>query len=250
MTRRIDKTGFGDIKIIQDDDLFCYGMDAVILADFVASRLKTNRKANYKICDFCTGNGIIPLILSHKLQASEIIGVEVQDRVFRLAMENIALNELENRICIVNKNIKDFCEPGFDSAEIFQGQFDAITMNPPYTKRGCGIQCDNEFKNIARHELLASLDDFIHGSAVLLKEKGDLFLIHRPQRLADVILSAGRHSLSLKELQLISGREGQKPNLVVFHFVKNRSPELKILPQIYIRESNGDFSKEALKLYE
>lgn len=250
MTRRIDDTGFGDISIVQDDELFCYGMDAVILAAFAAERIRRKKRKKHRVCDFCTGNGIVPLILSHKLQDAEIVGIEVQKRCFDLAIENIELNDLKDRITILNMNIKEFCRPKFDKVNPLENSFDTITMNPPYTKKGCGIQCDSEYKNIARHELLATLDDFIHGSAVLLKEKGDLFIIHRPQRLGDVIFTGNRYSLALKELRLISGKANQEPNLAVFHLIKNGRPELKVLPQMFLREKNGDFSKEALKLYE
>ncbi|MDY2960359.1 MAG: methyltransferase [Hornefia sp.] len=250
MTRRIDDTGFGGIRIIQDEELFCYGMDAVILADFAAERIRQRRKNFYKVCDFCTGNGIVPLILSHKVRDAEILGVEVQKRCFELAKENIAFNKLEDRISVLNENIKAFCTAEFKNESRLANSFDGITMNPPYTKAGCGIQCDNRHKNIARHELLGTLDDFMKGSSVFLKDKGDLFMIHRPHRLADVILTGKKYSFSLKELQLISGKNGQKPNLAVMHFVKNGSPELKILPQIFLRNADGNFSKNALKLYE
>ena len=236
--KRIDSIGFADLKLIQNSDQFCYGIDAVILSDFVKI------KGNANIIDMGTGNGIIPLILSHKTKAAKIIGIELQKEVFALAEENIKLNSLEDRIEIYNMDILDA------PSKFGLGSFSTVVSNPPYMAKDSGISSSIEAKSISRHESTANLYDFIETAGKLLKDQGDFFLVHRPLRLVDIICFARQNNLEPKKIRLVHPDKNKKPNIMLLHCVKNARPELKFMKPLYVYNSNGDFTQEINKIYE
>ncbi len=235
---RKDKIGFADLFIIQNPDYFCYGIDAVILSDFVKV------KSGAKIIDLGTGNGIIPLILSHKTKAEKIIGIELQEKIYQLAKKNIDLNGLNNRIEIFNMDIKSAPEAfGFRS-------FSAVVANPPYMAMDSGIKNIKDAKSISRHETTANLSDFMETSSKLLVDQGDLFMIHRPMRLVDIVCLARENNLEPKKIRFIHPNKNQKPNIMLLHCVKNARPELKFLKPLYVYNSSGNFTPEISQIYE
>lgn len=235
MEERIDEIGFGGLKLIQKPDEFCFGVDAVLLADFASKMCKNVQKVD-SIIDLGTGTGIIPLILSHKTEARNIVGVEVQEASFERATRNADLNDLNERLSFLNADVKNI--PSMD--DLKEG-FDMVTTNPPYTAGNNGIVNPNSAKAIARHETTASLDDFVKAAAFLLKDRGDFFMVHRPSRIVDICTSCRNHNLEPKELQMISPRAGEVPNIMLIHCVKNGGKNLKILKPEYVYEGN-DYS--------
>ncbi len=255
MTRRIDATGFGDLKIIQDPDAFCYGVDAVLLAGFAADILSCGGKVPGRLMDIGTGNGIIPLILAHKTEIPELFGIDFQEHNIRLAGETAALNGLDGRMQFIHEDVAELLD-GSEGEEdgpgglCLKGTFDAVTSNPPYTKRQGGAVSLASAKALARHETTADLAMFLELAARLLREKGDLFLVHRPQRLVDLLTFGRQHRLEAKDLQLVSGHPGEKPNIVLVHMVKGGGAELHVLPQISVREADGQYTADLLRIYE
>ena len=169
---RIDNIGFGNLKLIQNPEEFCYGVDAVILADFAkeSTGMKmvschSERSKQSLVFDLGTGTGVIPLIISEGTQG-KIIGVEIQKKSFELAERNAKINSLEDRISFINQDIKDYEIWG----EEYRSKADIVTTNPPYMTRTSGLKNDNSAKLIARHETTADLEDFIKASAYLLKD--------------------------------------------------------------------------------
>lgn len=242
MGLRLDDTGFGGIRIFQQPEEFCYGVDAVMLAGMAAESSAAS-KEDCRIIDLGTGTGIIPLILSHKTKASCIRGVEIQENSWQLAVKNAAYNGLTDRVQFFHGDVKAFSgEP----AETF----DIVTSNPPYTEGNRGIACANRAKHIARHETTASLNDFAETAARLLKDKGDFYMVHRPARLADICECCRKHRLEPKEMCFVSGKPGEKPNILLIHCVKNGKKELRIREPIFVHEENGSYSQEILKMYE
>ena len=248
-TRRIDDTGFGGIRIIQDPEAFCYGVDAVLLADFAARRINEKKgAADKKLMDLGCGNGIIPLILSHKTALRDIQGIEFQKNIFDLASENIRYNGLEERLTFYNYDIADLLDSG--AGQRFSSSFDFVTSNPPYTAPVNGMTGKNTAKMKARHETTADLKSFLKFSAQILRPKGELFMVHRPSRLVD-ILSAGRSlGLETKEIQLVSGHAGESPNIVLLKMIRGAGRELKVLPQIFVRNEDGSYSETINNIYE
>ncbi len=243
MALRLDDTGFGGLRLYQETEAFRYGIDAVLLAAF-AAETSAGKKKDCRIMDLGTGNGIVPLILSHKTRASYIGGIELQAEAAALAERSAAYNGLTGRLHIFCSNVKDF-----DAGETAE-TFDLVTSNPPYTAGSCGIESRNRAKALARHELEGSLEDFIALAARLLRDKGSFCMVHRPSRMADVMTVCRKYRLEPKELRLVSGRQGEKPNILLVHCCKNGRAELQVAPQIHVREENGGYSDEILAAYE
>ena len=162
---RLDEIGFGGLKLIQKPQDFCYGVDAVLLADFAASIAKKK----LAIIDLGTGTGIIPVILSRKTSAEKICGVEIQQDSYERAIRNVRLNGLDDRLEMICCNVKNLDES-------LKGCFDTATSNPPYMEQGSAIVNDISAKTIARHEVYAGLEDFIAAAAFLLEERGEFFM--------------------------------------------------------------------------
>lgn len=234
---RIDDMGFGGLRILQDPESFCYGVDAVLLADFAA-----RRKAR-AIADLGTGNGAIPLILSAKLPEAKLTGLEIQERAYDLACRSAALNSLESRIRLVHGDVKE-------AADLLgAGRYDAVTANPPYVPRGRGLSASGPGHALARHEHAATLEDFLSAAAILLRPKGFLYMIHRPARLADLVTQARIRGLEPKELRLVAPAPGRPPNLLLAAFSKGGGNELRFQDTLYIRDNAGAYTREIETIY-
>lgn len=214
--RRIDDLGINDLKLIQDTDMFCFGIDAVMLANFV------HCDDNAKVVDLCTGNGIIPVLLSAKIPADEIIGVEIQKEVADLAKENVEFNNLQDKLRIINDDLKNMPDV------LGKSKFDVVTCNPPYRNAGCGVINEATTKAIARHEILCTLDDIIHASAMLLKPLGKFFMIHRPDRLCDILCCMRKHKIEPKVVQFVQPDINTKPTHVLIEGVYGGKMHMKV----------------------
>ena len=236
---RIDEIGFGDLKLIQKKGTFCYGVDAVILSDF-AARISKNP---HSICDMGTGTGIIPIILSHKTKAEHITGVELQEESAKRAVRNVKLNNLESRINILNSDILNLPNE-------YVRNFDVVVSNPPYMVSGNGIINCNKEKMIARHETTANLEDFFRVASKIVKEKGNLFMVHRPSRLPDLITLGRKYQFELKTMEMVVPKIGEGANIVLLHYSFGGGKELKILPELPVHKENGDYTEQILEIYE
>ena len=240
---RLDETGFGNMKVYQETDEFCYGVDAVMLSDFASANIKKPYD-KFRIMDLGTGSGIIPVILAHKTEAGFIGGIEVQEGSYNLCRKNLEVNNLEGRVEFFHSNVKDF------ATEENRETFSLVTSNPPYMKGSCGIKSANEAKGIARHETLGTLEDFVKLAAWLLKDKGEFCMVHRPSRLVDICEMCRAYRLEPKEIRFVSGKPMEKPNILLVRCVKNGNRELKVLEPLSVYENNGTYSEEILKMYE
>lgn len=236
---RIDEIGFGDLRLIQKPEDFCYGIDAVLLATFAEI------KKDARVIDLGTGTGIIPIILSHHTNA-HITGVEVQADSFHRGLRNLSLNKLEDRIRFVHSDVIRLIPDGLAEP----GSYDAVLTNPPYVKGDGGLKNKQTAKMIARHETTASLADFIKTASILLKDKGDFYMIHRPSRLVDICCICREYRLEPKRLRMVNPNIRTKPNLLLLHCVKNGRPELKFLDPLSVYDEKGNYTEEVMKLYE
>lgn len=235
---RIDDLQYKNLKIIQNEMGFCFGIDSVLLSDF-AKKIKRNAK----VIDLGTGTGIIPILLCGKTELKRIVGVEVQEEVFDLANRNIKLNNLENKFEVINENIKNL-------KNIYEyGSFDVVVTNPPYKKENTGIKNLNNKKLISRHEITANLEDFVEISKYLLKDRGSIYMVHRPERLVDILFLMRKNKLEPKKIKFVYSNVNTEPKLVLIEAVKNAKPFLQIEKNLYIYDENGEYTDEILKIY-
>lgn len=237
---RIDEIGFGNLRLIQKPEDFCYGIDAVLLATFSEVR------KNARVIDLGTGTGIIPMILSHRTEASEIVGVEVQRDSYERGLRNIQINRLGGRVRLIHGDVKHLLREKM----VDRHSFDAVLTNPPYVKSDGGLKNKDAARTVARHETTAGLSDFIGEASLLLRDRGDFYMVHRPNRLVDISVLCRKHKLEPKELRLVSPNKDSAPNILLIHCVKHGRPELKFLDPLYVYKEDGSYTEEIMRLYE
>ena len=238
----IEALGFGDLKLIQDSEEFKFGVDAIILADFANTLCPKARE----IADLGTGNGIIPTVLSHKNSHCRVTGIDVQARAIELACKSTALNGLDERLAFDQVDIKDIRTERPEYAK----RFDAVVTNPPYVEAGSGIVNDRSAKFIARQETTADLECFIRTAGWMLKDRGHFFIVQRPSRLPDIMYYCRKYSIEPKNMQFVTPHRGEIPTMVLLHGILGAGKELKILPELAVRESDGQYSSEIERIYE
>ena len=235
---RIDDLEFKNLKIIQNKDGFCFGIDSVLLSDFAK-----NIKKDSMVLDLGTGTGIIPILLCGKTKLKKVTGIELQEEVAKMTKKSIKLNNLEDKFNVINENILNL-------NKIYENQtFDVIVSNPPYKKKDTGIINEDEKKIISRHEISANLEDFIKISKDLLKDKGEFYMVHRPERLVDIFELMRKYKIEPKILKMVYSYKNKEPKLILIKGVKNAKPFLKVESNLYIYEDTGKYTKEILKIY-
>ena len=224
------------IKIYQDTDYFNFSLDSMLLASFASIGYKTKR-----ICDLCSGNAPIPLYLTLRCDA-KIVGVEVQKHSYDLAVKSILENNLNDRIEMINDNLIGINQK--------IGLFDLVTVNPPYFKLGNHNINPLDSKAIARHEILATLDDIVKEASLLLKQKGRLAMVHRPDRLVEILETFKKYKIEPKRLQFIYPKRDKECNQILIEGVKDgQMGNLRILPPLYVYNDDNKWTKEVLKIY-
>lgn len=234
---RIDDLQLKGLKIIQNPEGFCFGIDAVLVSNFAKI------KKNGVVVDLGTGTGIIPLLVAGKSSARKIYGVEVQDDVADMARRSVQLNDLTDRIEIVHDNLKVIHE------HLEKGCADVVISNPPYMPAGGAIVNSGSYKAISRHEVLCTLEDVISTASGLLKEKGGFYMVHRPSRLVDIITLCRKYKMEPKTIRLVHPKEGKEPNILLIKCVKSGNPELRFMPPLYVYQENGDYTEEIYSIY-
>ncbi len=236
---RIDDLEFKNLKIIQDIEGFCFGIDSVLLSDFAK-----NIKKDSRVLDLGTGTGIISILLCGKTNLKKIVGVEVQKEVYDMACRSAKLNNIEDRFEIVNENI-------IKLENIFEkNSFDVIVTNPPYKEQNTGVVNEDEKKLISRHEVLANLEDFIKVSATFLKDKGEFYMVHRPERMVDIFSLMRKYKIEPKEVRLVFSNEKTPPKMILVKGVKNGGKYLKFRENLYVYKEDGSYTDEVLKIYD
>lgn len=237
MAERIDDLQIKGYRLIQNPELFCFGVDAVLLSSFAKA------KDTDKVIDLGCGNGIIPILMAAKTDAKRIVGLEIQDESAKLATRSVELNELSDRISIVKGDIKE-------ASYIFgASSFQVVTTNPPYMNENHGLINDYSAKAIARHELLCSLEDIIRESARLLVPSGRLYMIHRPHRLEDILVLMREYHIEPKHLRFVHPYVDKEPTMVLIEGLRGGKPSMKIDPPLIIYEDVNKYTKEINDIY-
>ena len=236
---RIDDLGIKNLKIIQNKKWFCFGIDSVLLANFA----KNIKKDSY-VLDLGTGSGIMPTLLCGKAELKKVVGIEIQKDVCDMAKRSIELNK-------INEKFEIICDSILNLNKYFEKQtFDVVITNPPYKKKNTGIINPDEPKMIARHEITANLEDFIRVAKDMLKDKGEFYMVHRPERLVDIFELMRKYKIEPKEIRFIFSKKDEEPKMVMIKGVKNAKSFLKIYPNLYIYEEDGKYTEEIKNIYE
>lgn len=235
---RIDDLEFKNLRIIQNKEGFCFGIDSVLLTDFAKGI-----KKNGKVLDLGTGTGIISILLCGKTELKKVVGVEIQKEVADMASRSSKLNDLQDRFEVINENILNL-------NKIYEKQtFDVIVTNPPYKKKQTGVTNLNQKKIISRHEITADLEDFIKVSKDLLKDKGEFYMVHRPERLVDILSLMRKYKIEPKTLKMVCSDKNKEPKLLLIKGVKNANSFLKVEKNLYIYNEEGKYTDDILKIY-
>lgn len=235
---RIDDLEYKNLKIIQNNNYFCFGMDSILLSDFAK-----NIKPNSTIVDLGTGTGIISILLSGKTKARKIYGIEIQKEMSDMAYKSIKLNNLEERVEIINEDIKNILK-------IFgKNSMDAVVTNPPYKEINRGIVNETENKIISRHEVRANLEDFIRISSEILKNYGEFYMVNRPERLADIIENLRKYGIEPKSIRFVYPKVDKEPKLILIKAVKNAKKFLKIEKPLIIYDEKSNYTDEIYQIY-
>lgn len=228
--------GYKELYIMQDTNMFNFSLDSVLLPNFV-----TLNKSDKRLLDIGTGNAPIPLILSTKTKA-KIIGVEIQEESYKLALKSVELNKLEEQIDIVHDDINNYytnCESDY---------FDVITCNPPFFKNT--RKNDNDLKSIARHEDSLNLESLFKIARKLLRNNGKIAIVHRPERLVEIFEIMRKNNIEPKKIQLVYPFKNKEANILLVEGTKNGKVGLKILSPIYTHQRNGKYTSMIRKYFE
>lgn len=225
------------MRIIQSPTVFSFSLDAVLLAHFAYVPVQRG-----SILDLCTGNGVIPLFLSKRTKAS-ITGVEIQERLCGMARRNVEMNGLAGRIEIVHGDLKEM------QSVLGHSRFDVVTCNPPYFRTPKETEHNlNEHLTIARHEVYCTLEDVVKACKLHVRPGGKVALVHRPERLTDILMLFRDYKLEPKRMQLVYPKAGKEANMLLIEGTRDGKPGLKILPPLFIYGPNGEYTEQAKEI--
>lgn len=233
----IDDLQLKGLNLIQKIDGFKFGVDAVLLSDFA------NVKKKHRAIDLCTGTGIIPFLLYGKYEPTEIYGLEIQEDMVEMATRSTKLNSLEEKIVFINEDLKNI-----EYLKKLE-KFDVVTVNPPYKLNNAGIINPSDKLAIARHEVLCNLEDVISASRILLKDNGRMFMVHRPERLADIFTLMRKYKIEPKRVKMVHPKIGKAPNIVLVEGQRDGGTYLKWEPPLYVYDENGRYTKDIDLIY-
>ena len=234
---RLDELQRNNYRIIQDPDRFCFGMDAVLLSGFAAA------PQGGRVLDLGTGTGILPILMAAKTEAAEIVGLEIQPESADMASRSVILNDLQERVHIIQGDIKE-AEHIFDAAS-----FDVVTSNPPYMIGGHGLKNPEAPKAIARHEVMCSLEDVVKAAARCLKPGGKFYMVHRPFRLAEIMVMMHNYKLEPKRMKLVYPYVDKEPSMVLIEGSRGGRSRLTVEKPLIIYESQGKYTQEIYDIY-
>lgn len=234
---RVDDLELSDLRIIQDPERFCFGMDAVLLTGF-ATAAKGDR-----CLDLGTGTGIIPILMSAKTEAAHLTGLEIQPDSADMARRSVELNDLSSRIDIVTGDLRE-------AASLFEAaSFDVVTSNPPYMIADHGLQNPDSHLAIARHEVCATLEDVVRAAAHLVRTGGSFYMVHRPFRLAEIIRTLSEYRLEPKRMRLVYPFADKEPNMVLIQAVRGGKSRMQVEKPLIVYSAQGVYSEEMVRDY-
>lgn len=235
---RVDDLERNGYKLIQNPEVFCFGIDAILLAHFA----KVNNQRQ-KVLDIGTGTGIIPIVMHAIYGKGHFTGIDIQEEMIEMASRSVKLNEIDTDVTMKVMDIKDYKE------HFSTGYFDIITCNPPYMKGHAGLKNEHHSKTIARHEVACTLEDIISATSYMLKYGGKMCMIHRPHRLVDIFATMRQYNIEPKVMRMIYPKQGKEPTMVLVEGVKNGKPELRVQSPLTVYNEDGTYTDEINEIY-
>jgi len=234
---RLEDLQCGGMALIQNARYFRFGVDAVLLANFCQV------KAGETAVDLCCGSGVIPVLICAKTRAKRIYGLEIQESCVDMANRSVLHNHISDRVSVIKgdiRKINDLLQAGIAGV---------VTANPPYIKMGAGKLNESNEIAIARHELLCGIADIFKAAAWLLKPGGRFYMVHRPDRLTDIMCAAREYGLEPKLIRYVHPYGRRPPILILVEFIFGGAAFLKTLAPLILYEANGDYTDELRKIY-
>ncbi|MGL5150170.1 MAG: tRNA1(Val) (adenine(37)-N6)-methyltransferase [Clostridium sp.] len=233
----LDDLQLNGLHIIQKQDGFKFGIDAVLLSDFA------NVKSKHTVVDLCSGTGIVPILLHGKYSPKYVTGIEIQEEMYEMANRSFSYNKISDNLIMLNVDLKDIKR----LKEI--EKVDVVTVNPPYKIVNGGIVNPSDKLAIARHEVACTLEDVIVASRTLLKDNGRLYMVHRPERLADIITLMRKHKIEPKRIRLVHPSVSKTANIVLVEGQRDGGAFLKWDPPLYVYNEDGTLTKDINDIY-
>ena len=234
---RVDDLHRNGYMLIQDPKRFCFGVDAVLLSGFATA------KKGDKVLDLGTGTGVIPILMSAKTNAEHFSALEIQPESAEMAKRSVMLNDLQDRIDIIEGDIKK-------AAEIFKpSSFDIITTNPPYMNDAHGLKNPTEVKAISRHEVLCTLEDVVREGAKVLKPGGRMYMVHRPHRLIEIFGTMKQYKLEPKRMKMVYPFKDKDANMVLIEAVRGGGAWMKVEAPVIVYKEPGVYTDEIYSIY-
>lgn len=234
---RLDDLHRNGFQIIQNEKLFCFGMDAVLLSGFA------NVKEGERALDLGTGTGIIPILLAAKTKGKYFAGLEISAVSADMARRSVLHNGLEDRIEIIQGDIKE-------AGELFApASFDTVTSNPPYMIGQHGLTNPDIEKAAARHEIFCTLEDVVRAAARLVRPGGKFYMVHRPFRLAEIIRTLSAYKLEPKRMRLVYPYVDREPNMVLIEAMRGGKPRMTVEKPLIVYEKAGVYTPEITEIY-
>lgn len=229
---RLDDLERNGLMLIQHPGRFCYGVDAVLLSWFAKAY------EGERVLDFCTGTGVVPILMTAKTAASHFTGLEIQEEVAKMASRSVMLNHLGDKVSIICGDLKN-------TKTLFgKGVFNVVTVNPPYMAGGSGPVGADYSKAVSRHEILCSLEDVIRESANVLVAGGRMYMVHRPYRLGDIICLMKQYKMSPRRLCMVHPKASQEANLVLIEGIRGGNTQIRVEAPLVLFDEDGQESKQ------
>lgn len=234
---RIDDLQRSHLRIIQDPERFQFGMDAVLLSGFARAG------EGSRVMDLGTGTGIIPILMTAKTKASHYTALEIQHESADMARRSVLLNGLEDRIDIVEGDLREA------DVQFAPASYDVVTCNPPYMIRQHGLVNPGDARAIARHEILCSFGDVARVTEKLLRPGGHFYLVHRPFRLAEIMVTLCAHHLEPKRMRLVYPFADREPNMVLIECIRGARPRMSVEKPLVVYQAPGEYTEEIREIY-
>ena len=234
---RIDELQRGGYRLIQDPDKFCFGTDAVLLADFAKAR------RGERVIDLCSGSGVVPLLMLARYPGARYTALEIQPDIAAMARRSMALNQVQERVQVITGDLRSL------PPQLRPHSFHVVTVNPPYMPADGRRRSANQAVQIARSEVCCTLTDVVRAAAALLTDKGRLYMVHRPQRLVDIFEAMLACRIEPKRLQWVHPYADKEPTQVLIEGVLGGGRELRVTPPLITYEAPGVYTKPMLEVY-